>query len=205
METPVLIIAAVLFVLGMLISAWVLVGSCMQMDGNTGFLQGVVELRPDGYVAVRDEIFTSVPGLFAAGDVADPIYRQLSTSVGAGTRAASVTISGGTSNRGLNRRNRRKLMEKQKISMRRRTRPNAIAPPSSASTTAITALRYLSSSCRCACKGKAVTSGVAPVPTANVVPQLSQTCWPLRPSKSWKTTKSARWLSSTSTTAQSAP
>ncbi len=55
---------------------------------NTEFLQGVVELRPDGYVAVTDEILTSVPGVFAAGDVADPIYKQLATSVGAGTRAA---------------------------------------------------------------------------------------------------------------------
>ncbi len=55
---------------------------------NTEFLKGVVELRPDGYVAVRDEIYTSVPGIFAAGDVADPIYKQLATSVGAGTRAA---------------------------------------------------------------------------------------------------------------------
>ena len=55
---------------------------------NTAFLEGVVELRPDGYVAVTDEILTSVPGVFAAGDVADPIYKQLATSVGAGTRAA---------------------------------------------------------------------------------------------------------------------
>ena len=55
---------------------------------NTEFLKGVVELRPDGYIAVRDEIYTSVPGIFAAGDVADPIYKQLATSVGAGTRAA---------------------------------------------------------------------------------------------------------------------
>ncbi len=55
---------------------------------NTGFLKGVVELRPDGYIDVRDEIYTSVPGIFAAGDVADPIYKQLTTSVGAGTRAA---------------------------------------------------------------------------------------------------------------------
>ena len=55
---------------------------------NTGFLEGVVKLREDGYVEVRDDIYTSVPGLFAAGDVSDYVYRQLATSVGAGTRAA---------------------------------------------------------------------------------------------------------------------
>ncbi|AEG34311.1 thioredoxin reductase [Thermus thermophilus SG0.5JP17-16] len=59
-------------------------------EPNTAFLKGVVELRPDGYIAVRDEVFTSEPGIFAAGDVADPIYRQLTTSVGAGTRAAMM-------------------------------------------------------------------------------------------------------------------
>lgn len=55
---------------------------------NTEWLGGTVELADSGYVKVRDEIFTNVPGIFAAGDVADEIYRQLSTSVGAGTRAA---------------------------------------------------------------------------------------------------------------------
>ena len=59
-------------------------------EPNTAFLKGVVGLRPDGYIAVRDEVFTSEPGIFAAGDVADPIYRQLTTSVGAGTRAAMM-------------------------------------------------------------------------------------------------------------------
>lgn len=57
---------------------------------NTAFLGGLLALRPDGYVEVKDEIFTSVPGIFAAGDVADPVYRQLTTSVGAGTRAAMM-------------------------------------------------------------------------------------------------------------------
>jgi thioredoxin reductase (NADPH) len=55
---------------------------------NTGYLQGAVALNDHGYVAVRDEIYTDVEGIFAAGDVADEVYRQLSTSVGAGTRAA---------------------------------------------------------------------------------------------------------------------
>ncbi|CAN5755218.1 thioredoxin-disulfide reductase [soil metagenome] len=55
---------------------------------NTGYLEGVVTLRASGYVDVRDEIFTDVEGIFAAGDVSDEVYRQLSTSVGAGTRAA---------------------------------------------------------------------------------------------------------------------
>jgi thioredoxin reductase (NADPH) len=55
---------------------------------NTDYLQGMVALNHHGYVAVRDEIYTDVEGIFAAGDVADEVYRQLATSVGAGTRAA---------------------------------------------------------------------------------------------------------------------
>ncbi|ABF45871.1 thioredoxin reductase [Deinococcus geothermalis DSM 11300] len=55
---------------------------------NTEFVRDTVKLRPDGYVEVTDEIYTSVPLLFAAGDVSDYVYRQLATSVGAGTRAA---------------------------------------------------------------------------------------------------------------------
>src|SRR5690606_16569834 len=57
-------------------------------EPNTGYLEGTVALRESGYIDVRDEVYTDVPGIFAAGDVADEIYRQLSTSVGAGTRAA---------------------------------------------------------------------------------------------------------------------
>lgn len=55
---------------------------------NTDFVKDTVRLRDDGYVEVTDEIYTSVPMLFAAGDVSDHVYRQLATSVGAGTRAA---------------------------------------------------------------------------------------------------------------------
>lgn len=57
-------------------------------EPNTGYLADVVGLRPSGYVDVRDEVYTDVPGIFAAGDVSDEIYRQLGTSIGAGTRAA---------------------------------------------------------------------------------------------------------------------
>ena len=55
---------------------------------NTAFVKDLVSLRPDGYVDVREEIYTNIPMLFAAGDVSDYVYRQLATSVGAGTRAA---------------------------------------------------------------------------------------------------------------------
>lgn len=55
---------------------------------NTGYLKDVIQLRNSGYVDVRDEVYTNIEGIFAAGDVSDEIYRQLGTSVGAGTRAA---------------------------------------------------------------------------------------------------------------------
>ena len=55
---------------------------------NTSYLEGVVNLNPTGYVEVSNEIYTNIEGIFAAGDIADEVYRQLSTSVGAGTRAA---------------------------------------------------------------------------------------------------------------------
>jgi thioredoxin reductase (NADPH) len=55
---------------------------------NTGFLNGLVNLTATGYVDVRDEIYSSETGIFVAGDVSDEVYRQLGTSVGAGTKAA---------------------------------------------------------------------------------------------------------------------
>lgn len=54
---------------------------------NTEFLKGSVELDEKGYVKVTDEVFTSVEGVFSAGDVSDYKYRQGVTAAGAGTKA----------------------------------------------------------------------------------------------------------------------
>jgi len=57
---------------------------------NTGFLKGVVELKDNGYVKtpVPWRTQTSVPGIFAAGDVMDDYYRQAVTAAGTGCMAA---------------------------------------------------------------------------------------------------------------------
>jgi len=53
-----------------------------QLDMANGYIK--VKPRPDGSNATA----TSIPGVFAAGDVADPIYRQAVTSAGSGCQAA---------------------------------------------------------------------------------------------------------------------
>lgn len=55
---------------------------------NTVFLKGAVDLDPRGYVAVRDGVRTSAEGVFAAGDVMDPDYKQAVIAAGAGAKAA---------------------------------------------------------------------------------------------------------------------
>jgi thioredoxin reductase (NADPH) len=60
---------------------------------NTGIFAEQLEMHHGGYLVVRGGTTgaateTTIPGVFAAGDVADPIYRQAVTSAGAGCQAA---------------------------------------------------------------------------------------------------------------------
>lgn len=57
-------------------------------DPSSSFLEGQVALDEEGYV-ITDELFrTSVPGVYAAGEIQDAHFRQISTSVGQGAAAA---------------------------------------------------------------------------------------------------------------------
>lgn len=58
-------------------------------DPRTHLVHGKLDFNSDGTVAVQGRSSrTSVPGVFAAGDVLDPTYRQAVTAAGSGTVAA---------------------------------------------------------------------------------------------------------------------
>ncbi|MCB9112504.1 MAG: thioredoxin-disulfide reductase [Anaerolineales bacterium] len=55
---------------------------------NTQMFEGKLEMSDLGYLKVNDKMETSVPGVYAAGEAADPNFRQVVTSAGMGAAAA---------------------------------------------------------------------------------------------------------------------
>jgi len=55
---------------------------------NTDIVKGLIRLDENGFVVTDDHMQTSVPGVFAAGDIRSKLFRQISTAVGEGATAS---------------------------------------------------------------------------------------------------------------------
>jgi thioredoxin reductase (NADPH) len=55
---------------------------------NTQMFKGKLNMSDLGYIKVNDKMETNIPGVFAAGEAADPHFRQVVTSAGMGAAAA---------------------------------------------------------------------------------------------------------------------
>jgi alkyl hydroperoxide reductase subunit F len=55
---------------------------------NTDWLKGTIELSPRGEIIVDNRGETSIPGIFAAGDVTTVPYKQIVIAVGEGAKAS---------------------------------------------------------------------------------------------------------------------
>jgi len=54
---------------------------------NSKLFQGQLDMDSEGYITADERMMTNIPGVFAAGEIQDKLYRQIATSVGQGSGA----------------------------------------------------------------------------------------------------------------------
>ncbi|MFQ3660817.1 MAG: thioredoxin-disulfide reductase [Chloroflexaceae bacterium] len=83
---------------------------------NTRLFEGILTLDAGGYIVTDGRQRTNVPGIFAAGDVVDHIYRQAITAAGEGCKAAMEATW---------------YLAEQEHAARKATRPESVSSPAS--------------------------------------------------------------------------
>ena len=61
-------------------------------DPNTEMFKGQLDMDKDGYLVLDQHMHTNIPGVFAAGEVADPHFQQVVISAGMGAAAAMEAV-----------------------------------------------------------------------------------------------------------------